>query len=797
MKSECRGVIRQISVLCLLLSAAIFLAGCSNPEKAKVDHVTRGEAYLKDSKYQEATLEFRNAIQIDDNYAAAHWGLARAYEGLERYPEMLDELQKTIAKDGNNLEARLKLGNYYLAGYRGRADILGEAERLAKEILAKDPKNIEGHILMGGVLFHQNQKDKAFEELNTALNIDPNRVESYLSLARFHVVNKETAKAEELLKKAISVNGNSPIAHTEYGKFLAQQNRQPEAEAELRRAVEVAPNDRDARFVLASYYFVSRQVDKAEDQYKAMVNLAPDKPENQVVLADFYVAVNRPDDAVRTLQNLLSKTPDYMQGRYRLGEILLGKGDTQGASAQIEEALKKDSHDRQALIMRARMKAQSGQADGFKSAIADLNDVLQQEPNSRPALYFLAQYNFNLGMLDQARSFAAELEKNYPDYLPAKLIQLQLTLAGGDLKAAIAQATDLLVRIETAPPARDNSAQLIKELHYKTLLTRGTAQLQLRNNDAARKDFEAARNINANDPLVYNSMALTSVSENKPADAIASFETALKVDGTNFDALNGLLQLYARTKEVDKAHARIDQALASFPNNASLHYLKAQAYGFQQNSGSAETELRKALELDSNYLPAYYSLAAIYIHSRQEDRAISEYQKMIALRPENATPYVLIGIIEDMRKNFDAAGDNYRKALEKDPNQIIAANNLAWLYAVTGKGNLDEAVRLAQGVVQKNPNAAGYIDTLGWVYYKKNLHAAAVEQLRKAVSLNESQARAANVAPSATYHYHLGMALKGQGNREESRRELETAIRLADKSPFADLEEAKKALASL
>jgi hypothetical protein len=99
--------------------------------------------------------------------------------------------------------------------------------------------------------------------------------------------------------------------------------------------------------------------------------------------------------------------------------------------------------------------------------------------------------------------------------------------------------------------------------------------------------------------------------------------------------------------------------------------------------------------------------------------------------------------------------------------------------------------------VQKNPNVAGFVDTLGWVYYKKNLHTAAVEQLRKAVSLSETAARATNSAPSAAYHYHLGMALIGTGNKEEGRRELEAAIRLADKAPFTDLEEAKKALVSL
>ncbi len=231
MKTECRGYIFKTAFLCLLLAATISLAGCANPEKAKAEHVARGEAYLKESKFQEASLEFRNAIQIDDNFIAAHWGLARAFEGLERVPEMVDALRKTVRLDKNkeNLEARVKLGNYYIIGSGGRSDVIAEAERLAKEILEKDPKHIEGHILMGGVLFNQNHKDEAFAELNHAVQLDPNRVESYLSLARFHGVNKEPAKAEELYNKAISVNDNSAVAHTEYGGFLVQSQRDGEA----------------------------------------------------------------------------------------------------------------------------------------------------------------------------------------------------------------------------------------------------------------------------------------------------------------------------------------------------------------------------------------------------------------------------------------------------------------------------------------------------------------------------------------------------------------------------------------
>src|SRR5215510_180920 len=225
MKSECRGKFAYITFLCLLLAAVVSLSGCTNPEKAKAEHLSKGEAFLTEPKFQEATLEFRSALQIDDKLAAAHWGLARAYEGLQRFQEMMDSLEKVRQLDPNNLEARNKLGNYYLLIAKTRPEYISQAEGLAKEILGKDPNNIEGHILFGSVLFAQNQKDKAFAELNHAIELDPKRVESYLSLARFYMVTNDQAKAEELFKKAISVNPESGLAHTEYGKFLVQTNR--------------------------------------------------------------------------------------------------------------------------------------------------------------------------------------------------------------------------------------------------------------------------------------------------------------------------------------------------------------------------------------------------------------------------------------------------------------------------------------------------------------------------------------------------------------------------------------------
>jgi Tfp pilus assembly protein PilF len=46
---------------------------------------------------------------------------------------------------------------------------------------------------------------------------------------------------------------------------------------------------------------------------------------------------------------------------------MLMRGDTQGAMAQVDEVLKKDQHDRQALLLRARVRAQTGQSTDLQA----------------------------------------------------------------------------------------------------------------------------------------------------------------------------------------------------------------------------------------------------------------------------------------------------------------------------------------------------------------------------------------------------------------------------------------------
>ncbi|HEX8455691.1 MAG TPA: tetratricopeptide repeat protein [Pyrinomonadaceae bacterium] len=790
---------------------ALAAVSCSNPEKAKAEHVQRGEAYLTEKKFQEASLEFRNAVQIDDRLAQAHWGLARAYEGMlgDEPPlvtQVIAELMRVVELDGNNLDARVRLGNYFIAAAqqvgdeKSRNEYRARVEQLIKQVLEKDPNHIEGHILKGSYLFSTGKREEAFAAITRAVELNPQRIESLMSLALYHRQVNEPSKAEELYRRALSINDRSALAHLEYAKFHVGQNRMDLAEAEFRRAVEVEPQNRDARRTLASFYLVNKQFDRAEESFKALAELDGGRPEGRAVLADFYASVGRFDEAANLYQQIVSASPDYARARHRLAELMLQRGDQAGASAQIDEALKRNANDREGLILRARLRLNQ---DKPKEAIEDLKQVLKIEPRDQAGLYFMSEATFRAGQMEQSRIYSGDLEKFYPEYLPGKLMQVQINLASGDAQGAQRLATDLLTRLERAAPDARNSPQLLNELRAKTLTARATTYLQPiapagqatpAALASARADFTAARDLMPNAPSSYVNLAAVSLAERKADEAVGHYERALSIDAASFDALSGLVNLYVAQGRFDQAHARVDQAIAARPNTASLYFLKSVIYGEQQDAQQAETALRRSLELDPGFVPALNSLGNLYVNTNRLDQAIAEYRRISERQPDDPTPYVRIGMVEDRRKNFDAATEAYKQALTINAENSFAANNLAWNYAEYGKGNLDEAVRLAQGVVQKFPDEPGYADTLGWVYYKKGLHAAAVEQLQKAV--RQTQARGAD---SAMYRYHLGLALAAAGRKSEARQQLQQALNMTKGTKLSPEyeQEARKALASL
>lgn len=777
-----------VSICCLLF----VFSSCSSHSKDA--YLKRGEEYLQKRKFHDAAMQFRAAADIDKDSANAHWGLARAYENLGQFNETIDELRKVVELNPDNLDAKAKLGNYFLLV---QPPLISESEKTVEEIFAKDPNFIEGHILKASILAAQNRPEKEVVDiLNKAISIDPSRTASYVSLARYYMTLERAADAEEAIKKSISVNPNVALGYVEYGQFLTYAQRSPEAEPQFKKAVEIEPASIEAREAIAEYYLGERRYDNAEQCYKDLVQIQENSPESRVDLADFYSQIGRSDEAIAVFDGILKDAPEYVRARYRLGEIYLGRKESAKVYEQLGILFSINDDDTEALMLRARVGLQENKAT---EAVKDLEEILKKQPSQKDALFYMAQAQLSLGKTDQAKAFIGDLERFHPNFLKAKLLKIQVSFAAGESEAALKQANELYELAKSSYPTADMDAQQLMSVRVQALSARGLAYLDLGKLTEARTDLQEIVKLSPNSANAMVNLAKVSIAEKNPAEALGLYEKALNADSRSFDALSGMVNILNRQKQYAPARARVEKALQENDGKAdivpSLRYLNAEIFMAEKNTVAAEGELKKAIEIDENYLPAYSAYASLLVSQGQTESAIGQYQTIVAKKPSPAI-YTLLGMLEDGRGNKAEAEKDYRRALEIAPESAIAANNLAWLLA-ENQGNLDEALRLAQLSVNKNQTVAGFYDTLGFVYYQKGLYSPAVEQLKKAVALDEAQAQKAGRGVTPGYRVRLAKALASAGDRASARREVETSLQNASLLSMREAQDAKGLLASL
>ena len=789
---ECRGLIFTFLLPLALALSLVFAAACGSKSNEK--HLARGEEYLQKRKFQEAVMEFRAAADIDKTSAAARWGLARTFENLGQLHETIEELRRATALDPNHLEAKTKLGNLLLAGQPPQTD---EAAVLLEDILTRDPNYIEAHILKAALLGAQKKSEKEIlDALNYAVALDPNRTESYISLSRFFMKAGKRREAEQAIQKGISVSPARAIGYLEYGRFLTFTARAAQAEAQYRRAIEVEPANIEAREAIAEFYVAERQFDKAEQSYRELVEIQENSPASLLELANFYALIGREDDAIRVCEDIIAETPEYARARYRLGEIYLNRRESAKVIEQTEELLALNDGDAEALMLRARVSMQDNKAE---EAVRHLEEILKKQPSQKSALFYMTQARLALGQIEQALAFVGDLEKYHPGFQKTKLLKIQAILASGDAKTAKRQADELLAALKKSQPSQELDAQDLEELRVRALTGRGLAHLELGKLAEAKADLHSVQNLSPNSAPAMVNLAKVFVAEGNLTEAVNLYERALASDGVNFDALSGLANVLSREKQFERAHQKLNQTIQANAARTdilpALHYLNAKVFTWQRNAEAAEAELKRAIEIDDNYLPAYTAYAAILVERNQIAGAVEEYKKIVERKP-SAAVHTLIGMLEEARNNSAEAEKNYRRALEITPETAIAANNLAWLLAANG-GNLDEALTLAHAAVERNQTVAGFYDTLGWIYYKKEASAPAVELLKKAVALDEAEASKNGGAANSAYRLRLAMALASAGDKPAARKEAEVSLQNSRGLSEIEMQDARNLLANL
>jgi len=148
--------------------------------------------------------------------------------------------------------------------------------------------------------------------------------------------------------------------------------------------------------------------------------------------------------------------------------------------------------------------------------------------------------------------------------------------------------------------------------------------------------------------------------------------------------------------------------------------------------------------------------------------AVKALEEATALEPRLPSAQMMLAQSYEETKEYDKAVDRYRKILAQNPNDAIALNNLAYALAVR-KGQPSEALAHAERAYALSRGSATIADTLAWVQHL-------LGRDREAASLLAAAVKA--LPNNAEIRLHSAVVLAAVGVLEPAARELAEAVRL-------------------
>jgi tetratricopeptide (TPR) repeat protein len=750
----------SITVLAAIVIAMTSAACSKDPQKAKVEYFESGNRYFDQKKYQEAVVEYRNAIQQDPKYGEARYKLAETYAKLDDARNAYREYIRAADLLPANADAQLRAGTLLLL-----AGQYEDARTRADKVLATQPKHIEAQVLRANALAGLKNMEAAIEEINEAIALDPSKATTYANLGALEQVRGRAVEAEAAFKKAIEADPKSVIALLAYSNFLIAAGRGQEAEGSIKQALTIEPKNTLANRALAALYMSSNRRQEAEPVLKVLAENGD--ATSRLQLADYYLGMNRPDDAMPLLEAVSKENAHFAEAKARVAAIQFAQGKKPEANKTVDEVLAKQPNNAMLLLAKARLLL----ADrNVNEAVVKAKAAISADPTSIGAHYMLGSLQASRGEAEEAMASFREVLKLNPRAVAAQLQLSQLELSRGSSESSLQLAQDAVSNQPNNPLAR---LMLVRSLTARGELAR------------AETEVKGLLTKYPNAAAVHAQAGMIALQRQDVAVARRSFEKALTIDQNSMEALTGLVMLDIGTRQPAEAIKRIDERLAKTPNVAGVHMLSARAHLANKDAAGAEAALRKAIELDSSLLQAYSLLGGIYLAQKKPDEAIAEFERIVAKQPKNISAHTMIGMILQAQGKGAEAQKRYEQVVTIDSRAAVAANNLAWIYAEADV-NLDQALSLAQAAKAELPDQPEVNDTLGYVYLKKNLAALAVPPLRLSVEKDPK---------NPVYHYRLGVAYSKTGDKDGARKELQEALKLNATFPGAD--DAKQILASL
>jgi tetratricopeptide (TPR) repeat protein len=765
-------------VLAFVSVCALFMLTSCSQSSEKL--LAAANKYHQAKKYQDASILYQKAIAKDKLNAEAYYREGLNLLDDQKVGEAVSFLRRAVDLKPSNADAATKLAEIYLTAYQADPkkyqSLLTDVKDLDGKVLALDANSYNGLRLKAITMYSEGKVDESlpiFEQankikpysrdlvgwyaqalsqsqksdqavalVNDMLAHDKTWPQGYQFLFMYYGRLGDKEKAEAALRDHAKNDPTNETAVTNYANFLAASKRIPEAEAAIRQVLNNKKSFPAAHQIVGDFYVRTQQFDKAIAEYNAG---AAEDTKNTIKYKQRLVALqafrNHPAEAAKMAKDLAEEHPKDSSVNEMYASILLQTGQKADAAKSLQEL--------KALV--AKNPGDPVLHLDLGRAYFSLNDRDKALPEALEALHSEQKSPApRLGIIVPAQTVAARIYEDRGQHAKAmEIADLVLAAQPGNPDAILIRDRALIGtgQAEKAQPELENLVKQFPKLSDAHLQL-ATLYLEQKAFDKATAEFQVLSNATPPDIRGFIGLQTVKMATGKGAEAIQVMQDLVAKNPTVLPYRYEL--------------ANFQAALAGQSWNTNI----AKSRELLQ---SAADNYKEILKTTANSAEVWLRLGVMQRQMGQFDTALASFEQAGNADPKNVSAFLNQALICDALGKKKEAADSYNKVLAIDPDNALALNNLAMATADSGS-NLDQAMTWAERAKKRAPDNADISDTLGYVYFRKNLNGEALRIFRQ-ISQDHPQ--------NATFHLHLAMALLKQGDKQAARDEAGKAMQLA------------------
>lgn len=748
-----RAYVEQGKQLSALETLETFSADSSEAQLQAA--LIRAEALRLAGEKAEALALFRNLTDSNGKNVRAIVGLARSHLDLNQTSQAIQALDEWTTRNGQEPEVlywkgvaqyrenQLEAASATLTDAVGvlptsdvflpiRRDILSSLSRVLTEQGRITEAQVYNRILAENLNTGTKEQgeaaiaaikdgniDEAKTILRDMLKLDPDNEQVALMLGALSAGTGDLDEGTRLLTE----NLDPETTPTQFirAATMAQIDAGDREEAlkTLDRAIKARPNDNE---LLAMHGILALSLPEYQDAGVASLSKAisnePNRVRLRLALAQYHIRNDQPEQALGQLRMAFTSDPSEWNTTGTYLNLLIQQGEADEAMEIRDSLLNGYGEEPSAVLLASMADAQLGNTEAAKKR---LQTLVQESPELQAPKVALAMLYQQTGEPEKAVEMFIDAAKITPDAIQP-LQQAGRIFAQNHTVNEVEQWLDKVG--QDHPELRMNTSTLVALIKIRQ---GELAEARSLLDEWQATGSEAVRRATGQ-LLGAEAQKAADSGDYAAARARAGEAIALQPENLSYALLP--VGIYQKEGKLDEALKALDAVEDTFGSDTAVVLSRAALLRQKEGDGAAYRYLLAQWKStqDTGLMPSLLGLA-----KTEEPAAQGELtDSWLSVAPNSSAAHMARADWLMANQQEIVAANHYEQVITRQPNNIAALNNLAWLLR---EDNPERAMELAGRARDLAPDNAAVLDTYGWILHLSGKHAEAKEVIERALAL--------------------------------------------------------------